>query len=118
MRGEAVVVVDCRGAMGITGRPWRLETRVTPSVSFSIRPVDGILAGRRFRLEKSALFLSDPRVDGSERGGSGLPGVGDRTAAESLCLLVAHFEYRRNLPKCRHAPIIDVVDVASAHEVP
>src|SRR5450830_753739 len=26
----------CRGAMGIAGRPWRLETGVTPSVSFSI----------------------------------------------------------------------------------
>jgi hypothetical protein len=43
--------------MGIAGGPWRLETRATPSVSFSIRPVDSILAGRRFRFEKSTLFL-------------------------------------------------------------
>src|SRR5450830_719544 len=67
--------------MGITGRPGRLETRVTPSVSFSIRPVDGILAGRRFRFAKSTLFLKDPRADVSERGSPGLPGPGNRAAA-------------------------------------
>jgi len=32
------IVVICRGAMGIAGGPWRVETRVTPPVSFAIPP--------------------------------------------------------------------------------
>jgi len=44
-------------------------------------PKTGILSGRRFRFEKSTFSLEDPRVDGSKRGGPGLPVAGDWTAA-------------------------------------
>src|SRR5664279_1512981 len=41
----------------------------------------GIPPERRFRFEKPALVLKDPRVNGSERGGPGLPRAGDRETA-------------------------------------
>ena len=68
MRGEAVVVVDCRGRNGNCRGLWRVETSVTPSVSFSI-PARRRALRRQFRFKKLALLLKDPRVDGSERGG-------------------------------------------------
>ena len=35
-RGAMGIAGGCRGAMGIAGGLWRVETRVTTSVSFSI----------------------------------------------------------------------------------
>jgi hypothetical protein len=57
------IAAACRGEMGIAG------------VSGAYRP--GFEP--RFRFEKPALFLSDPRADVSEHGGPGLPGARDRT---------------------------------------
>jgi len=72
VRGEAVVVVDCRGAMGIAGALWRVETRVKPSVSFSIparrRAVwpDGNLGS-----SNRPFSMKAPRADVSERESEG-----------------------------------------------
>ena len=63
------------------GAQWKLPGAVARgiqdrSLDFLRDPAlwSGILPGRRPRLEKPTLFLKDPRVDGSERGGPGLPG--------------------------------------------
>ena len=59
---------DCRGAMGIAGGWWRVETRATPSVSFSNPPRKRAFcqdADRRF--EKPTLFSKHPRSNGSAR---------------------------------------------------
>jgi Integrase core domain len=54
----------CRAAMGIAGRPWGLETRVTPSVPFSIPPRrpaffrDGSLSCALFARREAAVRLT------------------------------------------------------------
>jgi len=71
-----------KGRKGNCGALWHMETRVTPSVSFSIPArrrafwPDGDLGS-----SNRPLFLKDPRADVSERGGAGLPGFGGRETA-------------------------------------
>jgi hypothetical protein len=76
--------IHCSGAMGIAGGLWRVETRVKPSVSFSIparrRAVwpDGNLGS-----SNRPFSMKAPRADVSEPGGPGLPGPGGlETAGE------------------------------------
>src|ERR1017187_8409424 len=93
--------------MGIAGRLWRVETRVIPP------------SGRLFRFQKSTLFLKDPRADGSERGGPGLPVAGDRTDAGEP----ARPNYRgmrgssKNIPASRGHPVspVDEPQIQPAH---
>jgi hypothetical protein len=83
-RAAMGIAGGCGGAMGITGRPWRLETRATPSVSFSIRLrkrafcPDGDLGS-----SNRPFSMKAPRSNGSAREPPGPnPALGGETAVE------------------------------------
>src|SRR5450830_1874624 len=74
-------ISPCRGAMGIAGGLWRVETSVPPRFLSQSRPVDEAFCPDGTLGSSNRPFpRRRPRADVSARGGPGLPDPGGRAA--------------------------------------